>query len=375
MTIFDVLSGISAALLGSSLVVLASNAATAPRLRRSDRPRRTPRVSVLIPARDEESNLPEVLEAWSKVDYPDWELVVLDDRSTDSTPAILAGHARRDARLKILRGSELPAGWLGKNWACHQLAQAATGELLLFADADVRPAPEALLASVAGLERESGDALSGFGRQLTPSWSTRAVVPLVMEVPLSGFLPLRLATRLRSPSLSAAVGQWFLFRAHAYRAVGGHEAVRDLVVEDIALGRRLKRSGFRLVPAIARDLLEVSMYTGFADTWKGFSKNISRAGKSPAAGFLSVQIPATLCFLSPWILAPTGHFPALLSLAFLVALRTGSALFWKRPPSQLVWHPVGSILILAIGIRSLLTPVWPMAWKGRIPCKTVAQPS
>lgn len=375
MNAIDVLSALSVALLAMSLVVLAVNARTAPRLVASDRPSRYPRVSVLIPARDEAVNLPGVLAAWERVDYPDWELVVLDDHSTDETPRLLEAATATNPHLRVLRGRDLPGGWLGKNWACQQLSEAATGELLLFADADVTPSPQALAASVALLEREQADALSGFGHQDTSHWSSRAVVPLVMEIPLAGFLPMRLAVSRPEPSLAAAVGQWFLFRSDAYQRIGGHAAVRGHVVEDVSLATLVKRSGMRLVPALAHDVLRVAMYRDFAELWRGFSKNISNAGGGGLGGFAVVQVPATFAFLLPWLLAPSGQFLSLAALALLVALRLGAAALWRRSPGSVFWHPVGSVLILAIGIRSALSPIWPVAWKGRLPCRTLATPS
>lgn len=375
MNIVDFLSLLSIALLVASLIVLAVNTRTAPRLAATDRPSNHPRISVLIPARDEAQNLPGVLAAWERVDYPDWELLVLDDHSTDATPRLLEAAATTNPRLRILHGRDLPDGWLGKNWACQQLSEAATGELFLFADADVTPSPHALMASVALLEREQADAMSGFGHQDTSHWSSRAVVPLVMEVPLAGFLPLRLAVSRPEPSLAAAVGQWFMFRRAAYQRIGGHASVHGHVVEDVSLASLVKRSGMRLVPALAHDLLRVAMYRDFAELWRGFSKNISNAGGGGLGGFATVQIPATFAFLLPWLLAPSGQFLSWIALALLVSLRLGAAALWKRSPACVFWHPVGSVLILAIGIRSALSPIWPVAWKGRLPCRTLATPS
>lgn len=375
MNIVDFLSLLSIALLVASLIVLAVNTRTAPRLAATDRPSNHPRLSVLIPARDEAQNLPGVLAAWERVDYPDWELLVLDDHSTDATPRLLEAAATTNPRLRVLHGRDLPDGWLGKNWACQQLSEAATGELLLFADADVTPSPQALMASVALMEREQADAMSGFGHQDTSHWSSRAVVPLVMEVPLAGFLPLRLAVSRPEPSLAAAVGQWFMFRRAAYQRIGGHASVRGHVVEDVSLAALVKRSGMRLVPALAHDLLRVAMYRDFAELWRGFSKNISNAGGGGLGGFATVQIPATFAFLLPWLLAPSGQFLSWIALALLVSLRLGAAALWKRSPACVFWHPVGSVLILAIGIRSALSLIWPVAWKGRLPCRTLATPS
>jgi chlorobactene glucosyltransferase len=308
------------------------------------------------------------------VAYPDWELVVLDDRSGDATPRILRDAAISNPRLRVVEGTLPPDGWGGKNWACHKLSDIATGGLLLFADADVRPAPGALLASVALLERENGDALTGFGRQISSDWSSRAVVPLVMEIPVVAFLSLREALERPEPVFSAAVGQWLLFRRETYEAIGGHRSVASRVVEDIILGAAVKRSGRRLVPALARDFLEVEMYRGLEEVWNGFAKNISTLGGGGLSGFLLVQGPGIFLYILPWILpffGPSGWIP----LALLVALRLGSGAIWRTNPVRILLHPAGSLLFLAIGVRSALIPIRPVAWKGRIPCKSNATPS
>lgn len=368
MIFVDILSWISVGVLACGLLVLAANAATAPRMRRGDHARAHPKVSVLVPCRDEERNVDAMLEAWSRVEYADWELVVLDDGSTDRTPELLSAWTKRNPRLATLRGSRPPDGWTGKNWACQQLARAAGGEILVFADADVLPRPEALESTVAVFERERADAVSGFGRQRTRGWAEIAVVPLVMELPLSAFLPMRLAVQRPEPALAAAVGQWFAFRRGAYDAIGGHASVASRIVEDVALARAAKRRGMRLVPAVAHEVLDVEMYRGLRETWRGFSKNISRASGGGILDFLAVQGPGSIAFLLPWVLATSGRIPSLLSLALLASLRAGSALFWRRPLAHVLWHPVGSALFLGAGIRSSLATIWPVAWKGRIPC-------
>jgi len=147
------------------------------------------------------------------------------------------------------------------------------------------------------------------------------------------------------------------------------------VAEDLALGARLKQAGLRLVPALGMDLLSVRMYRDLPELWRGFSKNLSRSAGSGTPGFALAQFPLALCHLLPWILALSGRPLALVALVLSLALRLAAARLWRRPLADILLQPVGTTLVLAIGIRSALTPFWPVAWKGRTPCRIPATQS
>jgi len=215
------------------LLIALSNLLVLRRLHRYGRPAQFPRLSVLVPARNEEANIGPCVRSLLAQDYPDFELLVLDDESGDQTAQVLASLATSDNRLRVLSGQPLPAGWLGKQWACHQLAQAASGELLLFTDADTRYHPQALSNAVAALLAERTDMLSAVLREEVVSWGERLVVPILVWSIFS-FLPLGLAYRLRLPAFTAANGQFLLFRRRAYEQIGGHAAVRQHTTEDLA---------------------------------------------------------------------------------------------------------------------------------------------
>lgn len=177
-------------------------------------------------------------------DYPDFEILLLDDGSTDKTGNILTRLAQEDGRVKVLAGKLLPEGWLGKHWACQQLADAATGELLLFTDADTVHSPQALRLGVAAFMAEKADLRSGFLHQRLLSWGERLAVPSIFWCFFS-FLPLALAHRVQAPVLSLTNGQRMLIRRSACEAIGGHAAVRANPVDNITLGRLIKARGFR----------------------------------------------------------------------------------------------------------------------------------
>lgn len=352
------------ALLAGMLGIALLNLLTAPRLERAGEPRRTPRVSLLIPARDEEATLRASLTHALAQRYPELEILVLDDRSEDGTAALVEEAAAGDPRVRLLRGAPLPAGWMGKNWACRQLADAAAGEVLVFCDADVSPAPDALRRTVALLE-EAG-AVTAIPRQRFGGWVERAVVPLVVQLPVVALLPLRLVGSTRAPSLSMANGQWLAFRREAYEAAGGHGAVRAEVLEDVALARRVKRAGARLVVALAPRLLEVRMYSGGGEVRQGFRKNLfPLLGGRPATLAAGLALFA-LAAVYPWAGAALGAPWALTALAMLLALRIVSAVCCGLGAGSVLLHPVGALLAMGIALESFAAHRRGGAsWKGR----------
>ena len=212
-----------------------------------------PLVSVLVPARNEELNVERCVVSLLRQDYPHYEVLVLDDDSTDQTSAILARLAAGDERLRVLSGRALPKGWLGKHWACHQLTLASRGELLLFTDADTEHHPQMLCDAVAAQRAEGSDMLTGLPREETVSWGEKVVVPVVSWAMFS-LLPMGLAHRAKSALASVAVGQFMLFRRSTLLAMGGFEAVRNDPVDDMALARAHQASGVPL--AVCRPVAE-----------------------------------------------------------------------------------------------------------------------
>ena len=227
-------------------LIALSNTWVLRRARRHAPPAHLPRVSVLVPARNEEANIERCVASLLAQDYPDFEVLVLDDESTDGTGCILARLAAADPRLRVLSGRPLEAGWRGKNWACAQLAAQANGELLFFTDADTHHQPQTLRAFATALIGEGADLLGGFPRQEVETLGEQFIVPFFSWV-VYCFTPLALGYRLRFPALSTAVGQALLFRRAAYEGIGGHRAVRAAIVEDLALARQIKAHGYNSV--------------------------------------------------------------------------------------------------------------------------------
>ncbi len=239
----------------------------------SAKPSTTPFVSILLPARNEEENLERVLSSLANQDYPAFEVLVLDDDSTDATGRIAASWSEHDHRVRVLQGDPLPPGWAGKPHACHQLAAAARGQLLLFIDADTVHQPHSVTAAVAELQRSGADLLTLLPHQVMGSFWEKLLLPLLYFVALT-FLPMPLVAILRNPKIAMGNGQFMLFRKEAYGKIGGHASVRTALVEDVWLARRIKEFGHRLVIRDGASLVSCRMYRSLRDVWQGFSKNL-----------------------------------------------------------------------------------------------------
>lgn len=358
------LDALSAALLLAMVLVALANLAWAPRLHRAGEPRGTPRVSVLVPARNEAANLRAHLPLLLASDYPALEIVVLDDESEDDTAAVAEALARVDPnRLRVIRGAPLPAGWVGKSWACAQLAREARGEVLLFCDADVAAGPGAVSRTVALLQRHGADAVTAIPRLRMGSLAEAAVIPIIAQLPVAATLPLALVPRA-APALSMANGQWLAFTRDGYAAIGGHQAVRGAVLEDVLLGRAVKRAGLRLVAAAAPRDLSVRMYDGWGEVRAGFRKNLYALLGGRAAPFALGITIFLLTMVYPFAAAARGTRTGVLALALLAAVRIASAALFGQGWRTVLLHPLGALLALRIAAESFAAR-GRVRWRGR----------
>ena len=364
----------------------------APRPRRFDAAGTVaPLVSVLVPARNEAGRITPCLCSLLAQDYPNYEMVVLDDHSEDDTAAVVLGHGfsrEKTSRLRLMEGEPLPAGWTGKAWACHQLAAVARGDYLLFTDADTAHDPAALGAMMGHAHDTGAALLSAWPRQVTGTWSEHAVITLVYVL-LLGALPHYFLRRLqRHPeyargasagslrTLGAANGQYILFRREDYVRIGGHAAVRDHLVEDVALGRLVAErtgEGLRLINCDGSGLVHCRMYSSFAEVWEGFTKNLRAAfsqatsvfwlfGVVQLAGLFLPFVFACAPWLSGrWWWLPVGQAAWIYLIRMAMAARFRTS-WWG------VWlHPVGQGLSLLIGLNSWrLSTQKGVTWKGRV---------
>ena len=277
-------------------------------------------------------------------------------------------------RLRVLTGQPLPEGWLGKSWACHQLAQAAQGEILLFTDADVSWTPGALRRLVGEMEARGADLQTVWPTQITKTWTERLVVPLMAFV-IVGYLPLLAVHHIPWPVFAAAMGQCLAFRRDAYARVGGHAAVRDEIVEDVAFAKAIKRAARRLRVADGGGVICCRMYHNWNEVRNGFAKNIL-AGHGDSVAFLLLSWAFHwLLFLLPWLWLALGwlggppgwpHWPlALIGLG--IGVRALTAAFSRQRVRDAIWLPVSTLLMAVIAAQSIWWRVryGGPRWKGR----------
>lgn len=339
-------------------------------------------VSILVPARNEARNIAACVGSLLAQDYPNCQLIVLDDCSDDDTARIVRelGLREDDPRRRLMHGTPLPDGWTGKGWACHQLAAQANGEFLFFTDADTHHAPGTVTAAVAYAQRTGADLLSAWPRLITATWGEKLIIPmilllgmvlyphwLVLWIARTGF-DRHLPRRVRR-TLGAANGQFLFFARAAYERIGGHTAVRDHLVEDVALGRAITAEGLRLRNCDALRFSTCRMYRSFGEVWEGFSKNMRPAFERSLPSFLLVGATQFCLFLLPCVLlflphAPRGIVALEVGLIFLIRLLL--TIRFRTSWLSLFLHPIGHALALAIGLNSWRLSVRRgLTWKGR----------
>ncbi len=229
-------------------------------------------VSICIPARNEENNIRHCVESALAQDYPNIEVIVLDDRSTDATLTQVTEIASRDSRLLPISGSDLPDGWAGKPHALFQASAVARGEWLCFVDADTFLAPQAISSCYAKAIETHADMFTTINEQIMDSFWEKVVMPLVMTALSVGFSP----RKVNNPSRRDAIanGQFILIKRAVYDAIGGHESVKDQIVEDKAIAEQVKWNGHRLIVADGTQVIRTRMYTSLETMWEGWTKNI-----------------------------------------------------------------------------------------------------
>jgi chlorobactene glucosyltransferase len=235
-------------------------------------PTNAPLISVCVPARNEERNIRTCVEAILAQDYPNFEVIVLEDRSTDGTGKILRSLAEHNDKLRIIHGAELPKGWAGKPHALFQASAAADGEWLCFVDADTFLSPTTLSSCYAKAIETRADMFTIMTFQILGSFWEKAVMPIVMTALSVGFSP----RKVNDPNSKDAIanGQFILIKRSVYDAIGGHENVKDQIVEDKAISEQVKGNGYRLIVANGYSVAKTRMYTSLPEMWEGWTKNI-----------------------------------------------------------------------------------------------------
>lgn len=293
-------SGILILLLGL-LVNLSRNLRLLRRLEEFDQPASeadVPLVSVLIPARNEERCIERCVRSLATQDYPNIEILILDDQSSDRTSEIVAAIAREYPSVRLFQGKPLPSAWVGKPWACQQLGCEARGDLLLFVDADTWFAPEAIGRMVTAMAETGADVVSAIPWEETVTYGERLAIPTVHIAFLSP-VPLDWIERHSNPDLAIAIGQFLGFTREIYERIGGHELVADRILDDLGIARVVKRHGGRILIVSAVENVGCRMYQSWDEVRQGFAKNAFALHNERMAPAVLTEISGAMLFVVP----------------------------------------------------------------------------
>ena len=346
-------------------------------------PTAAPLISICIPARNEENNIRNSVESALGQDYPNIEVIVLDDRSTDSTLTQLAGIAAHDSRLLPISGTNLPAGWAGKPHALFQASATARGEWLCFVDADTFLTPQAISSCYAKALETKADMFTTMNEQILDSFWEKVVMPLVMTALSVGFSP----RKVNDPTTRDAIanGQFIMIRRTVYDSIGGHEKVKDQIVEDKAISEQVKWNGHHLVVADGSRVIRTRMYTDLPSMWEGWTKNIYLGLRDHPSMLMLGAFGATLAliaalFLPIWpLLGINWYFNdgAWLAVAVTIeALIVWASLIYARARVARgmkisAWYALTTPLGAGVFAAMMLTSAWKVisgqgvTWRGR----------
>jgi chlorobactene glucosyltransferase len=337
-------------------------------------------VSVIVPARNESATIATVIGSILATTYRPFELLVVDDRSTDDTAAIVE-RLTTDARLRLVRGEELPEGWFGKPWACFQGYRQARGEILLFTDADTRHGPELLEHAVGALLAERAGLVTVSPVQRCLTFWERVVMPQIWFLLALRYSPNSVNQARRARDVIAN-GQFILTSRKAYESAGTHEAVRHEVAEDLALAQTYLQKGLKPHFAFAERLMETRMYHSLAHLVEGWSKNIYLGGRRsfPEEPVRRALVPLMLVVAMLFWLVPPATLmasafaggDARLGPAALLATAL-STVFWMLicygmgiPAIYGMGYPIGTLTALYIALRSTWRGSRKVEWRGRV---------
>jgi len=319
-------------------------------------------VALLIPMRNEERNAVDcITSALSSAHLSQFTITVLNDNSTDNTSALLGNFG---SRVEVLHGAPLPAGWMGKNFALSQLSAASNAEYLVFSDADVRLNPEAIAASIALMQKLNWDYISPYPRQIARTFAELLIQPLLQWSWMSSVI-LRIAEKSQRPSTTIANGQLFIVKRSAYEEIGGHENIKNEVLDDMELARELVRHGFLGGIADASEVACCRMYESGRELIEGYTKSLWRAFGGVSGTVLAILI-LTWTSLTPFYGAITGSALAQVGLVIAILSRIVVALRTRSNPWLSFLHPLAiAFLFVLIAISWMKKRNGSLQWRGR----------
>jgi chlorobactene glucosyltransferase len=322
-------------------------------------------VSVLIPARNEAHNLPQLLDALRNQDHGNLEIIVYDDHSEDETAKVVKELANIDDRIQLMQGDQLPEGWLGKNYACHQMASIANGDYFLFLDADVSVSKDLISKGLDFVHKEQLALLSVFPKQQIFSIGERLTVPLMNWILLT-LLPMILIRKSSRPSLAAANGQFMWFEKNCYKRHKWHEQVKDNLVEDIEIIRMMKEHNYNVCTLLGNHDISCRMYTSYKEGLNGFAKNVVEFfGGSSLMAVLFAIIVVSGVFIIPFYL----EWIVFISYLIMIVLtRIFVSVASKQSVAKNLFFHIPQIATFVVmvfkGVKVRLTGSY--RWKGRI---------
>ena len=318
--------------------------------------------SILVPCRNEAENVSELVATLGALDHPRYEVIFIDDNSTDGTGELLSQAIRSHSYMKVISAAPLSDGWMGKPWALSQGLSHATHEYIVTVDADVRLAPDALSAMDSVLQRTGSDFLSPYPSQSAVTMSERLVQPLLQWTWMTT-VPLRLAMRSSRPSLAVANGQFLIVKKSALISVGGFAAIQSSVLDDIDLARVLIHGGFRGGVCDGSAIASTRMYTSFREIRAGYGKSMS-TGFGGIFGSLALVFVMAVSGILPFIGSIAGSPIATASLLMVIASRIISAISSRSLLIDALLHPISALFFIYLLIYSNLFHSKIM-WKGR----------
>jgi glycosyltransferase involved in cell wall biosynthesis len=318
-------------------------------------------VTILIPMRNEERNVEGVLDSLSQLTMlSDFKVAILDDSSTDSTAELV----QKYPSVSYFAGTELPEGWLGKNFACHQLVAYTTGEYLVFIDADVRLTPRSVAAAITQMNALGWDFISPYPRQIAVSFFERLIQPLLQWSWMAS-VPLRFAERHKFASMVIANGQFFIVKREAYIGTGGHKAIRHEVLDDLELARSLVAKGYKGGVAEGSDVAQTRMYNSQVELFAGYAKSLWRAFGSPA-GAITAALWLFITGVLPLLVVLSGYPAAWIGYFLLVLSRVVSSVRTRSTPSSALLHPLAILILLYLMANSWYQKATgQLQWRGR----------
>jgi len=334
-----------------------------------------PLISVLIPARNEEDNIKRCINSLLKQDYENLEILVLDDGSTDRTVEIVSRLAKKDARIRLYYGKPLARGWLGKSYACQQLAGYAKGQYLLFVDADTLHFPTSVSSAVACLLKYKVDALSVFAKQIMVTLHERMIIPFGNFM-IMGFMPLALIRRSRRAIFCTAIGQFMLFKREVYEAIGGHESVKGKILEDVIISKQVKRCGYKFMIFDGSNNLYCRMYHNFSEIVSGYSKVLFSSFDYSVTMISTAIVLIAAIYLMPFIMLPLGIIfdwqqiyvnIITLQIIFILITRIMLSIRFRMKAADILLYPLSVIYLLSLAVNSVLQFKFNIGvcWKGR----------